>query len=644
VKAIKYRPEIDGLRAFAVLPVILFHMQKDLLPGGNIGVDVFFVISGFLITSIIKSELEAGNFSFKRFWGRRIRRIVPAMTAVIAASLLFTYFFIFRGDRPDVAKQSLAAMFSFANIYFWRMVGDYWGAAAGDSPMLHTWSLSVEEQFYLFFPLIVWLVWHYRPAWLRNVISLIAVVSLVMFLYFCTRQPIPTFYLLPTRAWELAAGCYLAIAIKDQHLHTDAPLGLMGLCMIVASYFFVPVMGVGLVLAVIGTVLVIAFARSGLAKWILAQPAVVYTGKLSYSLYLWHWPVIVFATYYSRNASHWLLMGIIVLLSMASYYLVETPTRKKATVPAILACFALTVLGAVGLMYSPSVYDQTGFEKPQSYAFYYDANPHLGVNDTSKVKLRTVNAPVRDPAPDMYTSGGFIVGQGKPSVVVLGDSHGIMWSNPIQQVTEKLGLTTSFWLMNGVDTFLKFPLRPRVVLSRLTAQEKYEYDAARIEKIKEWKPDVVIVAVRWSTVKESAPGELIDYLAANAGHVVLIEQPPEIPMGNRNAPQYLIYKHYKPEHGKSQYFPMKKSEEYDAGTAMLKSMAERHKNITYIPTYDLYAAGDQVRVLDGERPVYLDESHLTDYGAKLLCGRIEQTIAPLVASSAERKTDAAAVR
>ena len=150
---IGYRPEIDGLRAVAVIPVILFHMGLSWIPGGFIGVDVFFVISGFLITSIIKTELDQGGFSFSNFWARRVRRILPAMIFVSACTLAFAYVFVFLPEQQAIGKQALAALFSVANIYFWLSTGDYWGNASEESPFLHAWSLSVEEQFYLFFPI-----------------------------------------------------------------------------------------------------------------------------------------------------------------------------------------------------------------------------------------------------------------------------------------------------------------------------------------------------------------------------------------------------------------------------------------------------------------------------------------------------------
>jgi len=154
LSSITYRPEIDGLRAVAVIPVILFHFNKNLLPGGYIGVDIFFVISGFLITSIILDEYERGVFSFSNFWLRRIRRILPALTAMVLATLVVgTTIVLFAGDINNLGAQGLSSLLSFANISHWLMAGNYWGHAAENSPFLHAWTLSVEEQYYLLFTL-----------------------------------------------------------------------------------------------------------------------------------------------------------------------------------------------------------------------------------------------------------------------------------------------------------------------------------------------------------------------------------------------------------------------------------------------------------------------------------------------------------
>lgn len=249
MNAIEYRPEIDGLRAVAIVPVILFNLGAGWLPGGYLGVDVFFVISGFLITSILLREMTAGQFSFKRFWARRVRRIMPALLLVTVATLVATWILVFPPDRPAIGRQAAATLLSVANFYFWRFAGDYWGSQAEDSPFLHAWSLAVEEQFYVFFPVILSLIVRWFPR--RIVVGLLAILvgSLCLFIYGVQARPSATFYLLPTRAWELATGAVLAAMMHGPKGSVVARpeaaiLAGVGLAATVASYFVVPVLSV----------------------------------------------------------------------------------------------------------------------------------------------------------------------------------------------------------------------------------------------------------------------------------------------------------------------------------------------------------------------------------------------------------------
>ena len=208
----KYRAEIDGLRAVAVIPVVLFHINNDLLPGGYIGVDIFFVISGFLITSIILDEYKRGVFSFPSFWLRRIRRILPVLTAMVLSTLAVGAYITHAPSKNDIGAQGLASLLSYANISHWIIAGNYWGPAAERSPFLHAWSLSIEEQFYLLFPLLLFIALKYFHKWVALVFSILTLSSIMLFFIGTQTHPSATFYLLPTRAWELGVGVLLAVA------------------------------------------------------------------------------------------------------------------------------------------------------------------------------------------------------------------------------------------------------------------------------------------------------------------------------------------------------------------------------------------------------------------------------------------------
>ena len=205
----KYRPEIDGLRALAVVPVILFHAGFEYFRGGFVGVDVFFVISGYLITTIIVSEQEAGTFSLLNFYERRARRILPALFLVMLVSTIAAYFWLAAPDLKDFSRSLMAVSVYLSNFLFLQETG-YWDTEGELKPLLHTWSLAVEEQYYLLFPPFLMLMWRYRKRWMFGSILVIGVISLLASQWGSHRFPSANFFLLPTRAWELAIGAGIA--------------------------------------------------------------------------------------------------------------------------------------------------------------------------------------------------------------------------------------------------------------------------------------------------------------------------------------------------------------------------------------------------------------------------------------------------
>jgi peptidoglycan/LPS O-acetylase OafA/YrhL len=241
----RYRAEIDGLRAVAVFPVILFHAGFEHFNGGFVGVDVFFVISGYLITTIILAEKEQGTFSLVNFYERRARRILPALFLVMFVSLPFAWLWLLPSDMKDFS-QSLVAVSTFtSNILFWHETG-YWGAANELKPLLHTWSLSVEEQYYILFPLFLILMWRFRRRWIFSSFVVIAAISLIVSQWGAYNNPSANFFLLPTRGWELAIGAGIAfyflyrkqtIRTLLSHKFIGEVLGLVGLLMIGYAVF-----------------------------------------------------------------------------------------------------------------------------------------------------------------------------------------------------------------------------------------------------------------------------------------------------------------------------------------------------------------------------------------------------------------------
>ena len=358
-----YQPHIDGLRAIAVFSVILFHADERIIPGGYLGVVVFFVISGFLITSFIVSDLDTGKFSLSDFYERRIRRIFPILFLVLAATMPFAAMLLLPSQQEAYAQSMLATFLFSSNIFFWMETG-YFMPEAELKPLLHTWSLGVEEQFYIFYPLMLVAIWRFGQKVRIAILGLIFVLSLTASIYLSQTHPGANFYLLPTRAWELMAGALLALAPIDIMRNTwySGWLGLFGFSMLGCSLFLLDA-GMAIpshwgLIPVGGTVLLIGFAST--RSWVgrmLAHPVLVQIGLISFSAYLWHWPILVFARMRYGAALDPIvlagLVGFILFLSYLSWRLVEQPFRgrgQRAWIPfraftVILVAVAGTLVG-----------------------------------------------------------------------------------------------------------------------------------------------------------------------------------------------------------------------------------------------------------------------------------------------------------
>jgi peptidoglycan/LPS O-acetylase OafA/YrhL len=340
MSTLKYRPDVDGLRAVAVLPVLFFHVGIPGTAGGYVGVDVFFVISGFLITSILHQEMGRGRFSFVRFYERRIRRLWPALVVVVAFTVLGAYRLLLPTALKDFG-QSLVAVTVFAsNVLFYQEAG-YFDGPAELKPLLHTWSLAVEEQFYLFFPPFLLALHRFARRAITPALLVSLVVSFGISILFLPSHQSAVFYLLPFRAWEMLVGSVLAVGVIPSFRSTTfAHLsGLLGLAMILVSVVVysaaTPFPGLAAALPVLGSALVIhaGATEGGLAGRLLGTTPLVFVGKISYSLYLWHWPLIVFARHLVPDGElepmH--AFGLVVaslVAGAASWRFVEAPFRN----------------------------------------------------------------------------------------------------------------------------------------------------------------------------------------------------------------------------------------------------------------------------------------------------------------------------
>ena len=351
-----YRREIDGLRAVAVVPVILFHAGMSVFSGGYVGVDVFFVISGYLITSILIAELEQGTFSIARFYERRARRILPALFLVMLCCMPFAWMWMLPSELRDFSQSIVAVVFFASNILFWRQEG-YFEPAAELKPLLHTWSLAVEEQYYLVFPVFLLLAWRFGRNRVFWAVCAIAAISLLASEWGWRNRPSANFYLAPTRIWELLIGSMCAFWLTGRQQRPSNLLSLIGLAMIAfANVSFdetIPFPSVYALVPVVGTALIIVFCSAD--TWVgrlLSARAFVGIGLISYSAYLWHQPLFAFARIRSVFEPSSFLMAALALLSLILAYLswryVEKPFRtgKASILPTRGAVFAASTAAA----------------------------------------------------------------------------------------------------------------------------------------------------------------------------------------------------------------------------------------------------------------------------------------------------------
>ena len=334
----KYRPDVDGLRAVAVTLVLLFHAGLG-FRGGFVGVDVFFVISGFLITGLILKEQDAETFSLKNFWLRRIRRIIPAATAVVVVVLATGFLLLLPRDYEDLANATVAQQFMLSNFYFWQNTG-YFDGPAELKPLLHTWSLAVEEQFYIGYPFLLLVLRRFGRRITFWSLLVLLVGSLALSEYGVRHYPSPTFFLLPTRAWELLIGGLICFLPKPTRVWSSCltAVSWLALALILwAGWCYTsatPFPGISAcVPCVAAAALIYANSiRMTFPARLLATKPFVFVGLISYSLYLWHWPVLAFGRYWSLVdgvAGGLLAVGISLVLAVASWRCIETPFRRR---------------------------------------------------------------------------------------------------------------------------------------------------------------------------------------------------------------------------------------------------------------------------------------------------------------------------
>lgn len=590
----KYRTEIDGIRALAVVAVVLFHLDKDWLPGGFTGVDVFFVISGYLITGIVYAESLAGKFSFLRFYQRRIARIFP-LQVLTTCAILIAAFFIY--SPQDFASAGALALFSAASLTNVKLMfqGNYFEVSPDAQPFLHYWSLAVEEQFYMFLPLLVFASWRFGLSKRSVLISLclISIASLGLCIYLTQFKPTWAFYLLPTRAWELLAGALLALmdtgSIRFGRTVQKEILSLLGLALIIGSFFLLresyAFPGFIAVIPVLGTTLLI-YGTAGegqFCKRLLSLSALGWIGKLSYSIYLWHWPIFCFVDYqmfaYSEFVRSLTKVVLTLAFSIGSYYCYENPLRRIFSTPSRRPlCYSLFVVCTISIVCC-------GYAVRTS--MYYSSTV-AEVLSGGKTRF---------------------VGEKGPTVVLMGDSNASMYGGLL-------------WNMAGERRFNLHVISVDAG-DPLPGSELYKNS---IEFLRSCKPVVTIYVIAWGAKVPGHEEDLrhaVQEILQYSQYVVLVEQPPILPEGiNRQSIRDNGYQ--------AIYEAVDSERQRNSANLFLRSFQDERVHLIQTEAILKKPDGELMFVDDEDRQLFHDRAHLSGFGAERLRPMIDSKLSELV--------------
>jgi peptidoglycan/LPS O-acetylase OafA/YrhL len=667
---VRYRPEIDGLRAAAVLGVVAYHFQPELLPGGFVGVDVFFVISGYLICRNILSAVGAGKFSLKGFYSGRIRRLYPSYLTVMLASTLVAWFLLPPEKMQYYATSLISSLLYFSNINFWLEAG-YFDINSSLKPLLHTWSLSAEEQYYLFFPVTVLLAVRLR----LRLLYVFAALLLLSFAANCLQlkqSPSAVFYLLPYRGWELLTGALLALGAypgvrfaRLHHISLLAGMVLIGLSFALINHTM-PFPGYLAAMPVAGTWLVIGSSQHVRSAWalrLLRAAPVVRVGLMSYALYLWHWPAVVFYKIYRDKPAldgmeTACLFALCLALSWISTFVIEPPFRHKKTpvrrvlglaggLSFVMLCFGVHLVLSGGAGYR---YPQERMFRDSYFA--WEALKHREKPQDCRALLGI------DISPEYCQQYG---ARDKVEFVIWGDSH-----------TQELAnfLATSF--DNSFMVISAPGCPPLLGVHRIRGAPHADYctpgNLQTIEqRIKAMSPGLIVLVSRWSLYHQSGgqtggTERSAYYLcdqdcdrAANAASSFAVfkrgleETLPEL----TSISKVLIFKSVPelskdgrdiillPQPERANYIPSRAQHEayqHDSNRT-IDFLQEKLGYLVFDPSALLCADGS-CKIDDGNTLYYFDDNHLNVLGWETLAGAVTEAFAragvALIARHSER--------
>jgi len=626
--SVVYRADIDGLRAIAVSAVILFHAGASLAPGGFIGVDVFFVISGYLITSIILEELKQGRFSIWSFYERRIRRLAPALTLVIGASAAIGWFVLTPHDYVNFGRSVIAAAAFYSNFYFHSKSG-YFAPAAETQPLLHTWSLGVEEQFYLLAPGFILLLTLPRIQQLRTPIFLsILAISFAISVYGVAGEHKSAFYLLPSRAFELMIGMALALGFVPpiRSLRQRQIAGLLGLTMIgLATALYSPATpfpGFAALLPCIGTALLIhsgCKADTISSRWLAAKP-LVFVGKLSYALYLWHWPLLAYATYEFGEELHFSHKAALSLtafvLSVLTYYWIEQPVRGRVVLQTRLSAYAAgTVSLLCCLTFAAVAHVTRGLpERLPSEAAEFSRSL------AGKYATQSRCLPESP-------SGMCLIGDDdarNASFVLWGDSHARMLSKALADEAREQGLAGFMVIASGCPPLISPTDLPGVEKKCASSTQRFlDFASADLQL------ENIILASRWGVHARRAPSkfnlalrETVDRLLEVSRTVTIIGPVPELPFHLPQAMTKALMRGQARDFSVT-YAAFREQQAYTLHTLAELDMLPR---VRVLYPHGIFCSTKRCKSVEAGQPLYVDGDHLSPHGARLLTSLLRDAL------------------
>nr|WP_040721255.1 acyltransferase family protein [Oxalobacter paraformigenes] len=635
---------MDGLRALAVFAVFLFHAFPKYLRGGFVGVDVFFVISGFLISSIIFSQLENGSFSFWNFYSRRIRRIYPVLIAVLIASLVFGWFFLLADEFMQLGKHVAAGAGFVSNFVLWFESG-YFDNAANTKPLLHLWSLGIEEQFYIVWPFLLWLAWKKRFN-LFTVSFLIALVSFILNLHWYKSKPVVDFFSPQTRFWELLCGAMLAWAnlhfretllpLKERlnvffqrivFFGTEKPdsallshvLSFLGMLFLVVAVLVTKEKGFPgkwALLPVFATVLLIAAGSNGwFNRKVLSNRVLVWFGMISYPLYLWHWPVLCFARIFLGREPSYLMRAVAfpvcIILAWLTTKLIENPLRfgKYGTFKTIGLFVAMTCVGLIGF----TVYKKEGMCKRYSTVVQTLLKIQTKGYKTNEVYLYGCNQ-AGSQKPDYRTCTLQGKHAEKPTIAIWGDSHA---SAITYGFREHFRNQYNIWLRETPTCPPVFGTENKEI--RLTCQNNNDFI---IHEIEINKPKIVVLHAAWHArqiYRDSYKNldNTITKLRKIGINNILVIGP--VPSWDKKLPSLLISEFEKTQKIPARLIPR----DYSTYQKIDKEMAKlSHQwNVKYMSPAHFLCNDKGCLTMEDEIPdkvITYDNDHLTGQGSKYL--------------------------